>query len=93
MSEFIGGGGFSGECLEYELRGRSAESLLHEVVEKLSLSLGLSKFWVIDVGSLRLVTTDEALFGHDLEEFEDSSVSGVSLEREHLLDLAHGHRT
>src|SRR5579862_2258236 len=57
------------ERVQHELAGRAFEDALQNVARQLALRFLGRLTCFVDVGTLRFVSTDRALGGHDLEKF------------------------
>src|SRR5215471_1395602 len=87
--DFLRRGLLARERPQDQTGGRSSKRPIEEVADEPLLGLVLGQAGAVHMRALRLVTSDQTLLRHDLEELQDRRIADAP-RLELLVDLAHG---
>src|SRR4051812_36189879 len=90
VAELLGRRALRRERLEHELHRRSAERPIHQIAYELTLRLLLAEPRAVDVRAVALVTLDEPLLDHDLQQLQRGRIRALTVAGEHVMDLTDG---
>src|SRR6478736_1108353 len=89
LAEFLGARAARCEGLHHELGRRTAERPIEQVGDQLALGLPLGHPRRIHMRPVRVVSTNETLFRHDLEQLQRRGVGPGTIAGQHVVDLPH----